>query len=47
MALVKAGVPWHEAEKMNDWQLFGFQVIAGELDGGQFDWRTKSWRERK
>jgi hypothetical protein len=25
----------------------GFLIILGELDGGEFDWGSGNWRERK
>lgn len=47
MALVRDGVPWHVAERLKPHQLIALQVIAGELRGGEFDWNSMRWRERK
>jgi hypothetical protein len=46
MALVKQGVPWGVAERMSPAQLLGFRVIAGELEGGEFDWGAGRWRTK-
>jgi hypothetical protein len=47
MALVKAGVPWPVAERMSPAQLLGFRVIAGELEGGEFDWKGLKWQTKR
>jgi hypothetical protein len=47
MALVAAGMPWDIAEKLKPWQLLGFQIIAGELKGGVWDWQSMRWRDRR
>lgn len=46
MALCGGVVPFEIAEKMPPWQLLGFNVIAGELKGGKFDWDRMEWSRR-
>jgi hypothetical protein len=46
-ALVRAGVPMDRAERMPPWQLLTYQVIFGELEGGEFDWKGLRWKDPK
>jgi hypothetical protein len=38
MYLVGKGVPWEVAHSLYDHELLGLTVIAGENDGGKFNW---------
>jgi hypothetical protein len=40
-------VPWAIAERLKPHQLLAFQVIAGEIRGGEWDWTRMRWKERK
>jgi hypothetical protein len=45
MALVKAGVPFDLAFSMDeDWRR-ALCIVAGENEGGEFDWSSMSWKE--
>lgn len=45
--LVTAGVPWDVAFSLPEEKLIAFTIIAGELNGGRFDWDGMRWREQK
>ena len=47
MRLVKAGVPWADAWAMSRARRWALIVVAGELDGAEFDWGARRWREPK
>lgn len=45
MSLVRTGVPFDTAFGMDeDWRR-GLCIIAGELEGGEFDWGTMAFKE--
>jgi hypothetical protein len=43
--LVKHGVPWDVAWSLSPARRLAYIVVAGELDGGSFDWHRLAWRE--
>lgn len=45
--LTKNGVPWEVANGLDDAERAAFVVIVAEFDGGQFDWNTGQWKERR
>ena len=45
MSLVKHGVPWDVAKNLSDAELIAYCVIAGEMDGGRFNWATLTWHK--
>jgi hypothetical protein len=47
MALTGGVVPWEIASRMRPPVLLACRIIAGELEGGEFDWAAMRWRERK
>jgi hypothetical protein len=32
---------------MDEVEAFAAQVVFGEFEGGNFDWRTMAWKERR
>ena len=47
MRLLGYGVPWDAAWAMSPARRLAFIVAAGEINGGEFDWRAKRWKEPK
>jgi hypothetical protein len=54
LALVKQGVPWAAVFGDTPWSgqmpesfVLACNVVLGELDGGEFDWHSMRWKERK
>jgi hypothetical protein len=45
LRLVKHGVPWDVAWKMSPTRRLAYVVAFGEIDGGRFDWSTKTWSD--
>ncbi len=45
MVLVKSGVPWDVAINLSPAELLAYCVIAGELDGGKFNWNGMTWEK--
>lgn len=43
--LTKAGVPWEVAIHLSAAELLAYCVIAGELEGGKFNWRAMEWEK--
>ncbi len=43
--LVKIGVPWEQAWKMNPAMRLAWLVIDGENEGGSFDWKAMRWNK--
>lgn len=41
--LAKAGVPWSVATQLSPAELLAYCVIAGEMEGGKFNWRAMEW----
>lgn len=46
MRLVRVGVPWDVAWRMSPARRLACIVIAGELDGGEFDWDRLEWKAK-
>jgi hypothetical protein len=46
MALTGGRVPWEIAEKLKPHQLLAFQIIAGEIKGGDWNWKTMGWEKK-
>jgi hypothetical protein len=44
---VKNGVPYEVAAALSPARRLAYVVIAGELDGGEFDWDGLRWREKR
>jgi hypothetical protein len=47
MALIKNGVTEEVAWSLSPVERLARLVVFGEMNGGEFSWRTLSWRERK
>ncbi len=47
LALVSRGVPYEVAMRMSLQRRLAFNVIFGELDGRDFDWRALRWVSRE
>ena len=43
--MLKIGVPIEIAESWHPYEIMAVQVISGELEGGEFDWDSLSWRD--
>lgn len=44
---MKNGVPFDVAFGMDDGLRLAFAITFGELDGGKFDFESKTWLEQK
>jgi hypothetical protein len=47
LSLAGGVVPWEIAERLKPHQLLAFQIIAGELKGGEFDWKAMQWKKAR
>jgi hypothetical protein len=45
LALTGGTVPFEIAQRLKPHELLAFQVIAGEMKGGTFDWKDMRWRK--
>ncbi len=45
--ILKNGVPFNVAFGIDDTLRLAFAITFGELDGGEFDFTSMSWREKK
>jgi hypothetical protein len=43
--MVKNGVPWDVANTMDAEERAALVVIFGRMEGGDFDWSSRSWRK--
>ena len=46
------GVPWNvifgdDYPELTNAERVAFLIMIGEADGGEFDWQSLSWKERK
>lgn len=41
------GVPFDVAFNLQSEDTLVWTVILGEIDGGEFDWNSMSWKDRK
>jgi hypothetical protein len=47
LVLVKNGVPYDRAFAMEADELAAHVIVFGQLDGGEWDWSSMRWKERK
>lgn len=47
VAACKGALPFDVAFSVPDDFLVAWNVVAGEIEGGEFSWRTMTWRDRK
>lgn len=44
---MKQGIPFDVAFSLSNNERVAWLIICGEIDGGEFDWSTGNWRDRR
>lgn len=47
LALVKHGIPFDVAFSLTNDTRVAWNIICGEIDGGEFDWSALEFKKRK
>jgi hypothetical protein len=47
MYLVEGGVPWDVAVAASPTRRLAMVIVRGELRGGTWDWKSRSWGVKK